>query len=50
MNLKVQIFGIAAVFLMGADVYAQRTGRDTLSTRDIDEVVVVGYGTQKKVR
>lgn len=48
MNLKVQVFGIAAVFLMGADVYAQRTGRDTLSTRDIDEVVVVGYGTQKK--
>lgn len=48
MNVKLRIFGVAAVFLMGAEVYAQRTGRDTLSTKDIDEVVVVGYGTQKK--
>lgn len=47
MNVKFKVLTAGAVFFLGQSLYAQRT--DTASTeRQIEEVVVVGYGTQKK--
>ena len=48
MNLKFQAMTVGVLFFFGAQsANAQR--RDTVTKlRDIDEVVVVGYGTQKK--
>lgn len=42
---------IAALFLLGAITCVdaqQSTNRDSLKTKSIDEVVVIGYGTQKR--
>ncbi len=47
MNVKFKVLTAGAVFFIGQSLSAQKT--DTASTeRQIEEVVVVGYGTQKK--
>lgn len=45
MNVKLKVLTAGAVFFLGAEILAQQ---DTARVQDIDEVVVVGYGTQRK--
>lgn len=45
MNLKLRVVSMAAVFFTGSLVMAQR---DTTRVANIEEVIVVGYGVQKK--
>ncbi len=45
MNVKLKILSIGAAFFVAQSLSAQV---DSARTRDIEEVVVVGYGTQKK--
>lgn len=45
MNVKLRILSIGAVFFAAQNLSAQV---DSSRVRDIEEVVVVGYGTQKR--
>ncbi len=46
MSVKIKLLSVGAAFFIGQGVYAQK---DTAaSVRNIEEVVVVGYGTQNK--
>lgn len=45
MNVKLKVLSAGALFFLAQGFYAQR---DTTKVRDIDEVVVVAYGKQKK--
>lgn len=45
MNVKLKVLSAGALFFLAQGISAQR---DTAKVKDIDEVVVVGYGTQKK--
>lgn len=45
MNVKLKVLSAGALFFLGQGLGAQV---DTTRVRDIDEVVVVGYGTQRK--
>lgn len=47
MITKKKVFSIGAYFFIASCVYAQKK-QDTIKTRAIDEVVMVGYGAQKK--
>ena len=47
MNVKLRVVSMAAVFFTGSLLLAQ-SKRDSLSTQDIDEVIVVGYSKVKK--
>ncbi|REC49471.1 SusC/RagA family TonB-linked outer membrane protein [Chryseobacterium pennipullorum] len=51
MNVKLRVLSVGALFFMGQAVLAQKVKKDTTSVQDIDEIVVVGYGTKsaKKV-
>lgn len=46
MNVKLRVISMAAVFFTGSILVAQK--RDSISTQDIDEVIVVGYSRVKK--
>ncbi|WOC52469.1 putative outer membrane protein [Bergeyella porcorum] len=49
MNVNLKVLGVGALFFIGGTAMLTAQKRDTATkTRDIDEVVVVGYGTQKK--
>ncbi|QYQ96157.1 SusC/RagA family TonB-linked outer membrane protein [Riemerella anatipestifer] len=49
MNVKLRVLTAGAVFFIGAQsVVAQKTKKDSVKTREIEEVVMVGYGVQKK--
>lgn len=49
MNVKIKVFTAGVLFFMGGQaVMAQKKKVDSAGTRNIEEVVVVGYGTQKK--
>ncbi|WP_018675096.1 SusC/RagA family TonB-linked outer membrane protein [Riemerella columbina] len=51
MNVKLQVLTAGAVFFMGAQgVMAQKTKNDTVKTREIEEVVMVGFGQKKAVK
>ncbi|WP_285269476.1 SusC/RagA family TonB-linked outer membrane protein [Kaistella rhinocerotis] len=45
MNVKIKVLSIAVVFFAGQTLSAQQ---DTAKVQNIDEVIVVGYGTQRK--
>lgn len=47
MNVKLRVISMAAVFFTGSLLIAQ-SKNDSLSTQEIDEVIVVGYSTVKK--
>ncbi|WP_250255410.1 SusC/RagA family TonB-linked outer membrane protein [Chryseobacterium sp. Marseille-Q3244] len=51
MNVKLRVLSVGALFFMGQVAWAQKVKKDTTSVQDIDEIVVVGYGTKssKKV-
>lgn len=48
MNVKLKVLTIGAIFFLGEIVSAQQKRKDTISTKEIEEVVVVAYGKQKK--
>ncbi|AZA77504.1 TonB-dependent receptor [Chryseobacterium sp. G0186] len=48
MNGKLSVLSAGVLFFIGQGVMAQKVKKDTVSTKEIDEVLVVGYGTQKK--
>lgn len=49
MNVKLRVLSAGALFFLGQSVVlAQNTTTDTTSVKEIEEVVVVAYGTQKK--
>lgn len=49
MSVKLKVLSAGALFFLGGTlVSAQQSKKDSLGTRDIEEVVMVGYGTQKK--
>ena len=45
MNVKLKVLTAGAVFFLGAELFAQQ---DSARVQSIDEVVVVGYGTQRR--
>ncbi|ROI06393.1 SusC/RagA family TonB-linked outer membrane protein [Chryseobacterium sp. G0240] len=51
MNVKLRVLSAGALFFIGQAAWAQKVKKDTASVKDIDEIVVVGYGTKsaKKV-
>lgn len=48
MNVKLKVLTIGAIFFLGEVVSAQQKRKDTISTKEIEEVVVVAYGKQKR--
>ncbi|REC63541.1 SusC/RagA family protein [Chryseobacterium pennae] len=48
MNVKLNVLSAGVLFFIGQGISAQKVKKDTISTKEIDEVLVVGYGTQKK--
>lgn len=51
MNVKLRVATMGALFFMaGNAVFAQTRAQDTAKTRDIDEVVIVGFGQKKTVQ
>lgn len=48
MNGKLSVLSAGVLFFIGHGIMAQKVKKDTISTKEIDEVLVVGYGTQKK--
>ena len=45
MNVKLKVLSIGAIFFAAQSLSAQK---DSTKVQDIDEVIVVGYGVQKK--
>ena len=45
MNVKLKVLSVGVIFFVGQSLSAQK---DSAKVQDIDEVVVVGYGSQKK--
>ena len=45
MNVKLRVLSIGAIFFAAQSLSAQK---DSTKVQDIDEVIVVGYGVQKK--
>lgn len=50
MNIKLKVLSTAVIFFCGQAVVAQRAKLDTTKVSDIEEVVVIGYGTQKRTK
>lgn len=48
MNLKLKVLSAAVVFFVGADLVSAQKKDSTSKTKDIDEVVIVGYTAVKK--
>ncbi|NPA09838.1 MAG: TonB-dependent receptor plug domain-containing protein, partial [Chlorobi bacterium] len=46
--MKLKVLTIGTVFFLGEVVFAQQKRSDTITTKEIDEVVLVAYGRQKK--
>ncbi|REC80186.1 SusC/RagA family TonB-linked outer membrane protein [Chryseobacterium elymi] len=49
MNVKLRVLSAGALFFLGQAAFAQTTKKDTASTTQIDEVVMVGFGQKKAV-
>ncbi len=50
MNVKLQTLSVGAMFFVGAVMASAQTSSDTTKVRDIEEVVVVGFGQKKTVQ
>lgn len=48
MNIKLKALSTAVIFFSGQALVAQQNKKDTAKVSNIEEVVVVGYGTQKR--
>ena len=43
MNVKFKVLSAGVLFFIGQSVMAQKTKKDTATTKNIQEVVVLGY-------
>ncbi|MCT2407889.1 SusC/RagA family TonB-linked outer membrane protein [Chryseobacterium antibioticum] len=50
MNVKLRVLSAGALFFLGQVAFAQKTKKDTASTTQIEEVVMVGFGQKKTVQ
>ncbi len=50
MNLKLKVLSTAVIFFSGQVLFAQQKKMDTTKVSDIEEVVIVAYGTQKRTK
>lgn len=48
MNVKLRALSAGVLFFIGHGALAQKVKKDTASIKEIEEVVMIGYGTQKK--
>lgn len=48
MNIKLKVLSTAVIFFSGQALLAQQRTADTTKVANIEEVVVIGYGTQKR--
>ncbi|AKH96015.1 SusC/RagA family TonB-linked outer membrane protein [Elizabethkingia anophelis] len=48
MNVKLRVLSAGVLFFIGQSAMAQKVKKDTTSTKEIDEVVVVGYRSTTK--
>ncbi|WP_407482200.1 SusC/RagA family TonB-linked outer membrane protein [Elizabethkingia meningoseptica] len=48
MNVKLRVLSAGVLFFVGQGAFAQKVKKDTTSTKEIDEVVVVGYRSTTK--
>ncbi len=49
MNVKLKVLTAGALFFIGGQaVMAQKTKKDSIETKNVEEVVLVGYGKQKR--
>lgn len=48
MNVKLRVLSAGALFFLGQTAFAQQKPSDSMRVEDIDEVVVVAYGKQKR--
>lgn len=48
MNVKLRVLSAGVLFFIGHSAMAQKVKKDTASTKEIDEVVVVGYRSTTK--
>ena len=50
MNVKLRVLSAGVLFFIGHSAMAQKVKKDTTSTKEIEEVVVVGFGQKKTVQ
>ncbi|MFN3019998.1 SusC/RagA family TonB-linked outer membrane protein [Chryseobacterium sp. TY3] len=50
MNVKLKVLTAGVLFFTGQAVFAQQKAKDTASTKEIEEVVIVGFGQKKTVQ
>lgn len=48
MDVKLRVLSAGVLFFIGHSAMAQKVKKDSSSTKEIEEVVVIGYGKQKK--
>lgn len=48
MNVKLRVLTVGVLFFTGQAVYSQKNVKDSTKVEQIEEVVLVGYGKQKK--
>lgn len=48
MNVKIKALTAGVLFFVGAEAVMAQKKKDSADTKQIEEVVVIGYGTQKK--
>ncbi|WP_313027168.1 SusC/RagA family TonB-linked outer membrane protein [Soonwooa sp.] len=50
MNVKLKVLTAGVLFFTGQAAFAQQKAKDTTSTKEIEEVVIVGFGQKKTVQ
>ncbi|MGL6037335.1 MAG: SusC/RagA family TonB-linked outer membrane protein [Soonwooa sp.] len=50
MNVKLRVLTAGVLFFTGQAAFAQQKAKDTTSTKEIEEVVIVGFGQKKTVQ
>ena len=48
MNVKLKVLTVGALFFIGTEAVMAQKKKDSVKTRNIEEVVVVAFGKQKK--
>lgn len=50
MNVKLRVLSAGVLFFIGHSAMAQKVKKDSSSTKEIEEVIVIGYGKQRKMK
>ena len=48
MNVKLKVLTAGALFFIGAEAVMAQKKKDSIETKNVEEVVLVGYGKQKR--